>query len=140
MDGPLKAQLESWLAGSDPVLQKLAQNRLNYDPVNDTRVPEEQHVVLEQQHVTPELSIAPSYPPLLQQLGNAAQAAGRMISAAVHGEKVAVSHEEQERRLAICKTCEHFDAAQGRCRICGCFGRWKAVLATEHCPDDPPRW
>ena len=78
--------------------------------------------------------IAPSYPPLLEQLGNAAAAAGRLIGAAVTGQAVAVSQEEQDRRLAICGGCEQFDPQQGRCRKCGCVGRWKSQLATEQCP------
>jgi hypothetical protein len=51
-----------------------------------------------------------------------------------------VSDTEQTRRLAICRACPEFDAEPGRCRQCGCIGRWKTRLATEHCPLDPPKW
>lgn len=47
---------------------------------------------------------------------------------------------EVERRLAICSTCEFFDAGPQRCRICGCYLGGKARVAAEHCPLDPPLW
>ena len=39
---------------------------------------------------------------------------------------------EIDRRLAICAECEFF--SQGRCKICGCFMRFKAKLSTGDCP------
>ena len=77
---------------------------------------------------------APTYPPIATQLSNAVGAAGRAIAAVVSGEKVVVSTEEQERRLAVCHGCDRFDAKQDRCSACGCFSRWKSILATEVCP------
>jgi hypothetical protein len=35
-------------------------------------------------------------------------------------------------RLAICKTCHHYDGT--RCLKCGCFMAFKSRLANEHCP------
>lgn len=43
--------------------------------------------------------------------------------------------EEQERRIAICRKCDLFDAAKGRCRKCGCFAKWKAWIAGQSCPE-----
>ena len=77
---------------------------------------------------------APTYPPIATQIGNAVGAAGRAIAAVASGEKVVVSTEEQERRLAVCHGCDRFDAKQDRCSACGCFSRWKSILATEVCP------
>jgi hypothetical protein len=49
--------------------------------------------------------------------------------------------------LAICHACEFFDRPRGRCLKCGCpvndrpeAGRNKLAMATESCPDEPPRW
>ncbi len=80
------------------------------------------------------------YPSWLTMAGNVASAAGRAISGAVQGERVARSVEEQGRCLVICQSCDQWDLARGRCRVCGCIGRWKTRLATEHCPLDPPKW
>lgn len=43
-----------------------------------------------------------------------------------------VSNEEHERRISICKACEHFDGS--RCDICGCFMIVKAKMAVAECP------
>ena len=41
---------------------------------------------------------------------------------------------EVARRLAICSTCEMFDADQQRCRQCGCHLSAKVKIAAAHCP------
>jgi hypothetical protein len=69
-------------------------------------------------------------------VANALEAAVRFVASG----GALVDRAEQERRLGICRECEHFDAQPGRCRICGCVARWKARIETEHCPDNPPRW
>ncbi len=68
--------------------------------------------------------------------GNAARAAAGFVA---DGFRV-VSEEEQERRMAICRGCEHFDPEHGRCRLCGCVAALKTRIASQHCPDDPPKW
>lgn len=40
--------------------------------------------------------------------------------------------EEQASTLAICQSCEHFDA--DKCGLCGCWLRQKIKMATENCP------
>ena len=52
-----------------------------------------------------------------------------------------------DQRLEICKACPHYDAQRHRCKLCGCCSgpsqkKWlnKLALATEECPDRPPRW
>jgi hypothetical protein len=81
-----------------------------------------------------------SSPPLTQQAASLAGAAVRFVAS---GLKV-VAPEEQERRLSICRgtdatpACEHYRG--GKCSICGCIARWKARLASERCPLDPPKW
>ncbi len=64
--------------------------------------------------------------------GNALGAAARVATAAVTGQRVTVSDEERDRRLAICYGCDLY--VNKRCVKCGCVARWKARLATEHCP------
>ena len=53
------------------------------------------------------------------------------------------SAEEADAILNICRACPHYAGETGilrvACRVCGC-SRKKAYLATEHCPDTPPRW
>jgi hypothetical protein len=76
------------------------------------------------------------YPPLATQAGNLAKAAVRF---AASGMKT-VDKAEYDRRLAICKACEHYDAKQARCVLCGCRTKYKLRMATESCPLDPPKW
>lgn len=71
---------------------------------------------------------------LIQQASGALGAIGRAIGAAVTGEPVMMSQEEQERRWAICLACEHLDGEQ--CKICGCHMPIKTWGAQEHCPID----
>jgi hypothetical protein len=73
---------------------------------------------------------APQYPPLWRQAASAAAAVGRFVAA---GLPVA-DQTELERRLAICQGCEHFFAPHQRCVKCGCNGKWKAKLYSDHCP------
>lgn len=70
------------------------------------------------------------YPPLLEQAGNAARS---LIAAAASGFAV-VGDEEHRRRLDICEACPEYDAAQNRCRKCGCFNSLKAKLESQKCP------
>jgi len=49
----------------------------------------------------------------------------------------AASKEERERRLAICRDCEHIESANTsheRCRQCGCVLAFKSALAALGCP------
>lgn len=39
-----------------------------------------------------------------------------------------VSDEEFERRIAICESCENFNAENRKCKLCGCFMDVKAEL------------
>lgn len=67
-------------------------------------------------------------------VANATGAAFRVARAAMKGEIVRASASEIDRRLAICKTCEHFVDNPMKCRKCGCFLNLKTRLETEHCP------
>lgn len=75
-----------------------------------------------------------AFPPLKVQARNLAGAVGRFVASGME----LASDEEKARRAAICGGCEHF--AGGRCSKCGCWLNYKQSLASEHCPDAPPRW
>ncbi len=79
---------------------------------------------------------APSYPAMAVQARNLARA---FRDWAMDGFR-RVGDDELTRRLAICATCPEWEPIEGRCRQCGCYGAWKARLASEHCPLDPPKW
>lgn len=76
----------------------------------------------------------PALPPLRERILNARDAAQRVITRALHGDSVAVSKDEAEKRLAICQQCEFYRTSDGACSECGCFIRLKAKLASEACP------
>lgn len=73
-------------------------------------------------------------PPRPRRAANLTGAAFRLAKATMKGEKVRASQSEIERRLAICKTCEHFVDNPMKCRKCGCYLNLKTRLETEHCP------
>lgn len=37
-------------------------------------------------------------------------------------------------RLVICNTCEHYDKTSKKCKKCGCFMEYKAMLPYVDCP------
>jgi hypothetical protein len=65
---------------------------------------------------------------------NAVAAAGRVVGAAVRGKRILRGEAAQAACLAVCKTCDQYDAARDRCKICTCFASIKSRLATEECP------
>ena len=79
-----------------------------------------------------------SFPPVGIQIGNALGALGRAAGAALTGGFVWVPAEVRDARWAQCMICEHL--INDRCNLCGCFFGKKIRLATEACPDKPPRW
>jgi hypothetical protein len=79
-----------------------------------------------------------AFPSATKQLSNAFGAVRRVVAAAVAGEPVRVTHEQYVQRQEACDQCSHL--INGRCRLCGCQYKLKIALATESCPDDPPKW
>jgi hypothetical protein len=71
-----------------------------------------------------------NYPPIAEQAANLGHAffawATSGFAMATEGERAA--------RLFICAYCEHWDASDRRCRLCGCYTDAKIALKTEHCP------
>lgn len=45
-----------------------------------------------------------------------------------------VPQEVIDKRLSICKTCEHFDSEYKKCNKCGCYLDYKVKLRTVECP------
>lgn len=45
-----------------------------------------------------------------------------------------VTQEEKERRLEICKVCEHYDS--GTCKLCRCNMELKTLINGSKCPID----
>lgn len=70
------------------------------------------------------------FPPLATQAASLAAAAVRAVASG--GKQV--TPDERERRLSICRGCEHFDAEATRCRACGCYLNLKSRLDAWHCP------
>jgi hypothetical protein len=81
-------------------------------------------------------SLPPPAPTLARRAGYLASA----VVAAVKSGAEQVAPEERARRLAICATCEHFDAAAERCGRCTCYMPLKTRLVAWHCPLPEPRW
>lgn len=71
-----------------------------------------------------------AYPPLLEQLGNAARSA---VAFAASGGKL-LDADAVEGRRAVCRSCEHFDVPVSRCRLCGCWTEAKTTMAALYCP------
>lgn len=79
---------------------------------------------------------APRYPSLVQQAWNVSKAATGFVTS---GFQIA-DQAEQERRIAICHTCELYDPVKDRCLKCGCKISLKTRIASSHCPKVPPLW
>ena len=45
-----------------------------------------------------------------------------------------VSEDEIKERLDICGACEHYIPHSARCKLCGCFTKFKAKLKSGGCP------
>jgi hypothetical protein len=63
-----------------------------------------------------------------------ARAAARALADVVGGRPVVGHAAEVQRRLDLCRGCDRYDAARGRCTVCGCVATWKARLESQHCP------
>ena len=50
--------------------------------------------------------------------------------------KYLTTTKEYNKRIDICKSCEHFFKPTGSCKKCGCFVRIKAKISTLNCPID----
>lgn len=56
------------------------------------------------------------------------------IMEAVSGNDIFVSEEVKQQRFDTCKSCEHFDSNEIRCKQCGCFLEHKASFSAAKCP------
>lgn len=66
-----------------------------------------------------------------------AQMAKNLISATkdhVKSGLKTVSEDEIKQRLEICGDCEHYIPHSARCKLCGCFTKFKAKLKSGGCP------
>lgn len=124
MNNLMIEQLHRWLDSDNPTEKAHAERRLKeleLDRASESpaKLPAKTRV---------------QYPSLATMTKNAVVAAGSVVASIVRGEPVTVPQEEQDRRLTICHACEFWDAKQGRCSKCGCFGAWKTWLASQQCP------
>ena len=79
------------------------------------------------------------YPSISKQLGNIKESFHHNITYLTnkdyrHKVRMSLSPEEIEDRMSICRECDRYDAAQNRCRECGCYMVVKARFGTESCP------
>jgi hypothetical protein len=72
----------------------------------------------------------PDYPSVAEMAGNAAKAAVAFVASG----GAMVGQAEKDRRLDVCRACDRFEAAAGRCRECGCRMNWKARIESLDCP------
>ena len=75
-------------------------------------------------------------PSIISQIRSASTAAIDFVKS---GFKM-VDEEEVERRHNICKSCEHYNAPENRCNVCGCYLKLKQRLESSHCPLPVPKW
>ena len=71
------------------------------------------------------------YPSLPDQAKNLVHFASNVITSK---ESLFTTDEVKAQRLHICKSCEHYDAQQIRCKSCGCFLLAKASFTFDSCP------
>jgi len=62
----------------------------------------------------------------------------RLFKQLIQRKQVFVAPEVVRKRMSACYMCPDFDSEGEQCKICSCFVRLKAELATEKCPKH--RW
>ena len=67
-------------------------------------------------------------------------AVARCVARWLQRETVMAKKEAVEYRLGKCSKCNHYDPESETCMLCNCFVSIKTLLASERCPDNPPRW
>jgi hypothetical protein len=72
-----------------------------------------------------------AYPPLVVQATNLVKSAVQYVASGC----ATVDQAEYDRRRGICSGCEHFDAEQDRCRVCGCAMSFKPWGLAMKCPE-----
>ncbi len=85
---------------------------------------------MELRHICERIATS-DYPTLINQVRSVVSAAVGFVAS---GFAVA-SDDEKARRLEICKGCERYDDAAGRCKACGCFSAIKARIESQSCPE-----
>ena len=76
---------------------------------------------------------------MLEETANGADVAAllrQLIASIPAGQRE--SDEITNRRLAVCRTCDHLFS--GTCALCGCFVELRAAKRNAACPDIPDRW
>ena len=71
------------------------------------------------------------YPSLAEQAKNLINFTSQVVT---NKGPLYATDEIKQQRLTICKSCEHYDAQQIRCKSCGCFLLTKASFALDSCP------
>lgn len=74
------------------------------------------------------------FPSISEQAKNLTNLVQSTILDAIKGNKVFVSDEEKENRMAICKVCEYYHEEHVRCLKCGCFLEHKSSYSASTCP------
>ncbi|MEA5597216.1 DUF6171 family protein [Rivularia sp. UHCC 0363] len=77
----------------------------------------------------------PSYPSRPKMLQGLFSEAYKTAKQGLCGDRVLASKSNVEKRLAICSTCEKYNAEATRCTVCGCFMLVKANIEVSECPD-----
>jgi hypothetical protein len=80
----------------------------------------------------PPATTTAEFPSLARQAANLTGAVGRVIGAALTGQRVNATPEEIAEREAKCVVCPHL--VESRCALCGCAYRTKISKTTERCP------
>ena len=82
---------------------------------------------------------------LMNEAKHLAQSAGKVVKAALTGEQVIATQEQQKERYLICEQCDQVSRKNGmptgatilsddKCQECGCKVLEKIKYATEACP------
>ena len=65
-------------------------------------------------------------------LKNSGEAVKNAVVHKVKNGTLTLEQDKVEARLKVCGECEYLDGS--RCKACGCFIKFKALLASEKCP------
>jgi hypothetical protein len=132
----------SWQDAMEVVITRTKNERYRILTADDHPMATEyRRIVLEMAGQDPKDYPELDFPSIMKQAKNVAEAIGRATTHAIAAGSISavwVGSEVLGERRGTCRACPYL--REDRCVLCGCFYEQKIRLATEECPDSPPRW
>jgi hypothetical protein len=71
---------------------------------------------------------------MLKEVQNFSEQIRNTAAGVISGERIFVSEEIATSRFSICQSCDQFLLESNRCKMCGCFMKYKTKVNLAKCP------